>query len=81
MSIVKNIWCTKIYWFFKKFILGNTAKVIIEVQDENDHAPVFTKKLYIGGVSEDNRMFAPVMKVKVGITLFRYITIEMLYIH
>ncbi|XP_077206525.1 protocadherin-15 isoform X5 [Paroedura picta] len=43
---------------------SNTAKVIIEVQDENDHAPVFTKKLYIGGVSEDNRMFAPVIKVK-----------------
>ncbi|XP_060097225.1 protocadherin-15 isoform X2 [Heteronotia binoei] len=43
---------------------SNTAKVIIEVQDENDHAPVFTKKLYIGGVSEDNRMFASVMKVK-----------------
>ncbi|XP_048362992.1 protocadherin-15 isoform X3 [Sphaerodactylus townsendi] len=43
---------------------SNTAKVIIEVQDDNDHAPVFTRKLYIGGVSEDNRMFASVMKVK-----------------
>ncbi|KAJ6657775.1 hypothetical protein lerEdw1_001962 [Lerista edwardsae] len=43
---------------------GNTAKVVIEIQDENDHAPVFTRKLYIGGVSEDSRMFASVMKVK-----------------
>ncbi|KAH1168468.1 hypothetical protein KIL84_003951, partial [Mauremys mutica] len=42
----------------------NTAKVFIEVQDENDHAPVFTKKLYIGGVSEDAKMFSSVMKVK-----------------
>uniref|UniRef100_A0A8C3IUN2 Protocadherin related 15 n=1 Tax=Chrysemys picta bellii TaxID=8478 RepID=A0A8C3IUN2_CHRPI len=43
---------------------SNTAKVFIEVQDENDHAPVFTKKLYIGGVSEDAKMFSSVMKVK-----------------
>ncbi|XP_028585479.1 protocadherin-15 isoform X1 [Podarcis muralis] len=43
---------------------SNTAKVFIEVQDENDHAPVFTRKQYIGGVSEDARMFASVMKVK-----------------
>uniref|UniRef100_A0A8B9S7E8 Protocadherin-15 n=1 Tax=Apteryx owenii TaxID=8824 RepID=A0A8B9S7E8_APTOW len=43
---------------------SNTAKVFIEVQDENDHAPVFTKKLYIGGVSEDARMFSSVLKVK-----------------
>ncbi|XP_019339842.2 protocadherin-15 isoform X1 [Alligator mississippiensis] len=43
---------------------SNTAKVFIEVQDENDHAPVFTKKLYIGGVSEDARMFASVLRVK-----------------
>ncbi|XP_061491337.1 protocadherin-15 isoform X4 [Rhineura floridana] len=43
---------------------SNTAKVFIEVQDENDHAPIFTKKLYIGGVSEDARMFSSVMKVK-----------------
>uniref|UniRef100_A0A8D0DQR6 Protocadherin related 15 n=1 Tax=Salvator merianae TaxID=96440 RepID=A0A8D0DQR6_SALMN len=43
---------------------SNTAKVFIEVQDENDHAPIFTKKVYIGGVSEDARMFSSVMKVK-----------------
>ncbi|KAF7247512.1 Protocadherin-15 [Varanus komodoensis] len=48
----------------KQAPLSNTAKVFIEVQDENDHAPVFTKKLYIGGVSEDARMFSSVMKVK-----------------
>lgn len=45
---------------------GNTAKVYIEIQDENDHPPVFQKKFYIGGVSEDARMFASVLKVKVG---------------
>ncbi|KAE8589991.1 hypothetical protein XENTR_v10017891 [Xenopus tropicalis] len=43
---------------------GNTAIVFIEVQDENDHAPVFSKKVYLGGVSEDARMFASVLKVK-----------------
>ncbi|XP_054030744.1 protocadherin-15 [Dryobates pubescens] len=43
---------------------SNTAKVFIEVKDENDHAPVFTKKLYIGGVSEDAKMFSSVLKVK-----------------
>lgn len=44
---------------------GNTAKVYIEIQDENDHPPVFQKKFYIGGVSEDARMFASVLRVKV----------------
>ncbi|XP_061302904.1 protocadherin-15 isoform X7 [Pezoporus flaviventris] len=43
---------------------SNTAKVFIEVKDENDHAPVFTKKMYIGGVSEDAKMFSSVLKVK-----------------
>ncbi|KAF1449554.1 Protocadherin-15, partial [Spheniscus demersus] len=43
---------------------SNTAKVFIEVKDENDHVPVFTKKLYIGGVSEDAKMFSSVLKVK-----------------
>ncbi|XP_040463255.1 protocadherin-15 isoform X1 [Falco naumanni] len=43
---------------------SNTAKVVIEVKDENDHVPVFTKKTYIGGVSEDARMFSSVLKVK-----------------
>lgn len=42
------------------------------MQDENDHAPVFTKKLYIGGVSEDAKMFSSVLKVKVGVKLFKY---------
>ncbi|XP_039222867.1 protocadherin-15, partial [Crotalus tigris] len=48
---------------------SNTAKIFIEIQDENDHAPIFTKKIYIGGVSEDARMFSSVIKVKVGIML------------
>ncbi|XP_041426789.1 protocadherin-15 isoform X2 [Xenopus laevis] len=43
---------------------SNTAMVYIDVQDENDHAPVFSKKVYLGGVSEDARMFASVLKVK-----------------
>ncbi|KAM9325027.1 protocadherin-15 [Gastrophryne carolinensis] len=43
---------------------SNTAVVYIEIQDENDHAPQFSKKLYLGGVSEDARMFASVLKVK-----------------
>ncbi|KAG7462930.1 hypothetical protein MATL_G00189940 [Megalops atlanticus] len=42
----------------------NTAKVFIFVQDENDHAPVFTKKLYIGGVAEDTKTFTSVLQVK-----------------
>uniref|UniRef100_A0A8C4PP01 Protocadherin-15 n=1 Tax=Equus asinus asinus TaxID=83772 RepID=A0A8C4PP01_EQUAS len=41
---------------------SNTAKVYIEIQDENDHPPVFQKKFYIGGVSEDARMFASVLR-------------------
>ncbi|EHB00092.1 Protocadherin-15 [Heterocephalus glaber] len=43
---------------------SNTAKVYIEIQDENDHPPMFQKKFYIGGVSEDARMFASVLRVK-----------------
>ncbi|NWI88728.1 PCD15 protein, partial [Pitta sordida] len=43
---------------------SNTAKVFIEVKDENDHVPLFTKKMYIGGVSEDAKMFSSVLKVK-----------------
>ncbi|XP_067858865.1 protocadherin-15b [Heptranchias perlo] len=43
----------------------NTAKVFIEVQDENDHAPVFTKSLYLGGVTEDAKTFTSVLRVKV----------------
>ncbi|KAM4702797.1 protocadherin-15 [Rhinophrynus dorsalis] len=43
---------------------SNTALVFIDIQDENDHAPVFSRKVYLGGVSEDARMFASVLKVK-----------------
>ncbi|XP_069755500.1 protocadherin-15b [Narcine bancroftii] len=43
----------------------NTAKVFIEVQDENDHAPVFTKSLYLGGVTEDAKTFTTVLQVEV----------------
>ncbi|KAG7511495.1 protocadherin-15 isoform X5 [Solea senegalensis] len=41
----------------------NTAKVFIEVQDENDHPPVFTRTLYIGGVTEDTKIFSSVLKI------------------
>ncbi|XP_056617163.1 protocadherin-15a [Triplophysa dalaica] len=41
----------------------NTAKVFIEVQDENDHPPVFTRSLYIGGVTEDTKTFTTVLKI------------------
>ncbi|XP_077655473.1 protocadherin-15 isoform X2 [Urocitellus parryii] len=43
---------------------SNIAKVYIEIQDENNHPPVFQKRFYIGGVSEDARMFASVLRVK-----------------
>lgn len=46
-------------------LLANTAKVVIDVQDENDHAPVFTRPLYIGGVAEDAKTFASVLQVQV----------------
>lgn len=42
---------------------SNTAKVFIEVRDENDHPPVFTRKLYIGGVTEDTKIFSSVLKI------------------
>uniref|UniRef100_A0A8C9T570 Protocadherin-15 n=1 Tax=Scleropages formosus TaxID=113540 RepID=A0A8C9T570_SCLFO len=42
----------------------NTAKVFVEVQDENDHPPVFTKQLYIGGVAEDAKTFTSVLQVQ-----------------
>uniref|UniRef100_A0A3Q3DXS1 Protocadherin-15 n=1 Tax=Hippocampus comes TaxID=109280 RepID=A0A3Q3DXS1_HIPCM len=41
----------------------NTAKVFLEVRDENDHPPVFTRKLYIGGVTEDTKIFSSVLKI------------------
>lgn len=43
---------------------SNTAKVVIDVQDENDHAPVFTKSLYIAGVTEDAKTFTSVLQVQ-----------------
>uniref|UniRef100_A0AAX7SJT2 Protocadherin-15 n=1 Tax=Astatotilapia calliptera TaxID=8154 RepID=A0AAX7SJT2_ASTCA len=42
----------------------NTAKVVIDVQDENDHAPEFTRPLYIGGVAEDSKTFTSVLQVQ-----------------
>lgn len=50
------------YWLFPA---ANTAKVFIEVQDENDHPPVFSRKLYIGGVTEDTKIFSSVLKIVV----------------
>ncbi|XP_016523419.1 protocadherin-15 isoform X4 [Poecilia formosa] len=41
----------------------NTAKVFIYVEDENDHPPVFSRKLYIGGVTEDTKIFSSVLKI------------------
>uniref|UniRef100_A0A7N6F8P6 Cadherin domain-containing protein n=1 Tax=Anabas testudineus TaxID=64144 RepID=A0A7N6F8P6_ANATE len=41
----------------------NTAKVFIDVQDENDHPPVFSRKLFIGGVTEDTKIFSSVLKI------------------
>ncbi|XP_060943392.1 protocadherin-15-like [Limanda limanda] len=41
----------------------NTAKVFIEVLDENDHPPVFSRQLYIGGVTEDTKIFSSVLKI------------------
>ncbi|XP_047465769.1 protocadherin-15-like isoform X3 [Mugil cephalus] len=42
----------------------NTAKVVISVQDENDHPPVFTRPLYIGGVAEDAKTFTSILQVQ-----------------
>uniref|UniRef100_A0A3P9PKQ4 Protocadherin-related 15a n=1 Tax=Poecilia reticulata TaxID=8081 RepID=A0A3P9PKQ4_POERE len=41
----------------------NTAKVFIYVEDENDHPPVFSRTLYIGGVTEDTKIFSSVLKI------------------
>ncbi|XP_076856743.1 protocadherin-15b isoform X2 [Brachyhypopomus gauderio] len=43
---------------------SNTAKVFIDVQDENDHPPVFTKLLYLAGVAEDAKTFTSVLQVQ-----------------
>ncbi|XP_034563499.1 protocadherin-15-like isoform X4 [Notolabrus celidotus] len=42
----------------------NTAKVVIDIQDENDHHPVFTRPLFIGGVAEDAKTFTSVLQVQ-----------------
>uniref|UniRef100_A0A8C7YXA6 Protocadherin-15 n=1 Tax=Oryzias sinensis TaxID=183150 RepID=A0A8C7YXA6_9TELE len=42
----------------------NTAKVVIDVRDENDHPPVFSKPLYIGGVAENAKTFTSVLQVQ-----------------
>lgn len=51
--------------------LANTAKVVIDIQDENDHSPVFTRSLYIGGVTEDAKTFTSVLQVQVKV-IFQY---------
>ncbi|KAF4085313.1 hypothetical protein AMELA_G00115940 [Ameiurus melas] len=43
---------------------SNTAKVFIEVQDENDHPPIFTKQLYLAGVTEETKTFTSVLQVE-----------------
>uniref|UniRef100_A0A3Q3EN27 Protocadherin-15 n=1 Tax=Labrus bergylta TaxID=56723 RepID=A0A3Q3EN27_9LABR len=42
----------------------NTAKVVIDILDENDHPPVFTRSLYLGGVAEDAKTFTSVLQVQ-----------------
>ncbi|XP_056286606.1 protocadherin-15-like [Pseudoliparis swirei] len=42
----------------------NTAKVVIDIQDENDHPPVFTRPLYIGGVAEDTKTFTSILHIQ-----------------
>ncbi|XP_067344943.1 protocadherin-15-like [Channa argus] len=42
----------------------NTAKVLIDIQDENDHPPIFTRSLYMGGVAEDAKTFTSVLQVQ-----------------
>ncbi|XP_047673867.1 protocadherin-15b isoform X3 [Tachysurus fulvidraco] len=43
---------------------SNTAKVFIEVRDENDHPPIFTKPFYLAGVTEDAKTFTSVLQVE-----------------
>lgn len=54
-----------LHLLFFIFSAANTAKVFIEVLDENDHPPVFTRSLYIGGVTEDTKIFSSVLKIVV----------------
>uniref|UniRef100_A0A6Q2YU46 Cadherin domain-containing protein n=1 Tax=Esox lucius TaxID=8010 RepID=A0A6Q2YU46_ESOLU len=48
----------------KSELTSNTAKVFIDVQDENDNPPVFTRRLYLGGVAEDAKTFTSVLQVQ-----------------
>uniref|UniRef100_A0A8C2CAD2 Protocadherin-15 n=1 Tax=Cyprinus carpio TaxID=7962 RepID=A0A8C2CAD2_CYPCA len=41
----------------------NTEAHFIFSKDENDHSPVFTRSLFIGGVTEDTKTFTTVLKV------------------
>lgn len=50
---------------------GNTAKVFIDIQDENDHPPIFTKELYLAGVTEDAKTFTSVLQVEVCTETFK----------
>ncbi|CAB1311884.1 unnamed protein product, partial [Coregonus sp. 'balchen'] len=50
----------------------NTARVFIDVLDENDHPPVFTKPLYLGGVAEDAKTFTSVLQVQVHPAPFKH---------
>uniref|UniRef100_A0A671RKX4 Protocadherin-15 n=1 Tax=Sinocyclocheilus anshuiensis TaxID=1608454 RepID=A0A671RKX4_9TELE len=43
---------------------SNTAKFFIDVQDENDNPPEFTKPFYLGGVAEDAKTFTSVLQVQ-----------------
>ncbi|KAK2876830.1 hypothetical protein Q8A67_020926 [Cirrhinus molitorella] len=43
---------------------SNTAKVFIDVQDENDHPPEFTKPFYLGGIAEDAKTFTSVLQIQ-----------------
>eukprot|EP00069_Balaena_mysticetus_P008417 bmy_19621T0 len=74
-------WLTRVQFeaLLLQFRNGNTAKVYIEIQDENDHPPVFQKKFYIGGVSEDARMFASVLRVKMLVKSMLFQKEEYLY--
>lgn len=63
-----HIWWLWWYKLWVRFLISstaNTAKVFIEVEDENDHPPVFSRKLYIGGVTEDTKIFSSVLKIAV----------------
>lgn len=57
--------CACLIFVFVFLLAANTAKVFIEVRDENDHPPVFSRPLYIGGVTEDTKIFSSVLKIVV----------------